>query len=157
MTDAHPVSATTIRIGRQPDNDIALTGNLEVSRHHAELRRNPDGSFEIIDLGSHGGTFVNGERITRTILTEQDIISIGHATFRLSGGELRQYADLTVQRIVGEGRHAASWIELTGPAGTQPGVCFFDLADDGKIALITDFWPEPYELPASRAHLVERY
>jgi len=30
-------------------------------------------------------------------------------------------------------------------------------AQYGKIALITDFWPEPYELPASRAHLVERY
>jgi len=93
MTDAHPVPATTIRIGRQSDNDIALTGNLEVSRHHAELRRNPDGSFDIIDLGSHGGTFVNGKRITRKMLTEQDIIGIGHATFRLSGGELRQYAD----------------------------------------------------------------
>ena len=64
---------------------------------------------------------------------------------------------LTVQRIVGEGQHAASWIEITGPGGSQPGLCFFDLADDGKIALITDFWPEPYELPASRAHLVERY
>ena len=45
----------------------------------------------------------------------------------------------------------------TGPEGTQPGLCLFDLADDGKIALITDFWPDPYELPASRAHLVERY
>ena len=64
---------------------------------------------------------------------------------------------LTVQQIVGEGQHAASWIEFTGPEGTQPGLCFFDLADDGKIALITDFWPDPYELPASRAHLVERY
>jgi hypothetical protein len=221
MTDAHPLSGKTIRIGRQPDNDIAL-GDLEVSRHHAELRRNPDGSFEIIDLGSHGGTFVNGQRITRKLLTEQDIIGIGHATFRLNGGELRQYADerpattsarevvaaywaaaeardwnafgvlladdviyrgpqtreqvrgrdpyirfnvegftydwhLTVQRIVGEGQHAASWVEFTGPEGTQPGLCFFDLADDGKIALITDFWPDPYELPPSRVHLVERY
>ena len=64
---------------------------------------------------------------------------------------------LTVQQIVGEGQHAASWIEFTGPEGTQPGLCFFDLADDGKIALITDFWPDPHELPASRAHLVERY
>ena len=69
------------------------TGNLEVSRYLAELRRNPDGSFKIIDLGSHGGTYVNGERITRKILTEQDIISPGHAAFRLSGGELRQHAD----------------------------------------------------------------
>jgi predicted ester cyclase len=221
MADAHPLPGKTIRIGRQPDNDIAL-GDLDVSRHHAELRRNPDGSFEIIDLGSHGGTFVNGQRITRKLLTEQDIIGIGHATFRLNGGELRQYADerpattgarevvaaywaaaeardwnafgalladdviyrgpqtreqvrgrdpyirfnvegftydwhLTVQRIVGEGQHAASWVEFTGPEGTQPGLCFFDLADDGRIALITDFWPDPYELPASRVHLVERY
>ena len=64
---------------------------------------------------------------------------------------------ITVQRIVGEGQHAASWIEFTGHEGTQPGLCFFDLGDDGTIAVITDFWPEPYELPASRAHLVERY
>jgi len=70
MTDAHPVAATTIRIGRQPDNDIALTGDLDVSRHHAELRRSPDGSFEIIDLSSHGGTYVNGERITRKLLAD---------------------------------------------------------------------------------------
>jgi hypothetical protein len=34
---------------------------------------------------------------------------------------------------------------------------FFDLAEDGRIAAITDFWPAPAELPASRAHLVERY
>src|SRR5580704_16925914 len=92
MTDAHPRPAKAIRIGRTPDNDIALA-DLDVSRHHAELRRNPAGSFEIIDLGSHGGTYVNGERITRRMLTEQDIINIGRATFRLSGGELRQYAD----------------------------------------------------------------
>jgi len=225
MTDAHPQPAKRIRIGRTPDNDIALA-DLDVSRYHAELRRNPDGSLEIVDLGSHNGTYVNGKRITRKMLTEQDTISIGRATFRLSSGALRQDADespgnlpamtsahdvvaaywaaaeardwdafgalladdvlyrgpqtreqvrgrdpyirfnvegfpydwhLTVQRIVGEGQHATSWIEFTGPEGTQPGLCFFDLADDGKIARITDFWPEPYELPASRAHLVERY
>ena len=93
MTDAHPLSAKTIRIGRQSNNDVALTGDLDVSRHHAELHRNPDGSFEIIDLGTHNGTYVNGKRITCKMLTEQDIISIGHAIFRLSNGELRQYAD----------------------------------------------------------------
>lgn len=64
---------------------------------------------------------------------------------------------ITVQRIVGEGLHAASWIEFTGKEGTQPGLCFFELDGDGRIIRITDFWPDPYELPASRAHLVERY
>jgi predicted ester cyclase len=63
----------------------------------------------------------------------------------------------TVERIVAEGAHAASWIEFTAPEGTLTGLCFFELNDDGLIAEITDFWPEPYELPASRAHLVERY
>src|ERR1700750_1050114 len=90
MTDAHPGAATTIRIGRKPDNDIALTENLEGSRYHAELRRTPDGSFEIIGLGRRDGTYVNGERITHALLTEQDIISIGRATFRFSGGAMRQ-------------------------------------------------------------------
>jgi predicted ester cyclase len=64
---------------------------------------------------------------------------------------------IAVQRIVGEGRRAASWIEFTGPDGVQSGLSFFDLADDGTISLITDFWPEPYDVPASRAHLLERY
>jgi predicted ester cyclase len=64
---------------------------------------------------------------------------------------------LAVDRIVGEASHAASWIRFSGENGTQFGLCFFDLDDDGRIARIADFWPEPYELPAGRAHLVERY
>jgi ketosteroid isomerase-like protein len=64
---------------------------------------------------------------------------------------------LTVMRIVGADRHAASWIEMTEDGERYPGVCFFDLDPAGRIARITDFWPAPAELPASRAHLVERY
>ena len=41
--------------------------------------------------------------------------------------------------------------------GTQPGLCFFDLGADDLITRITDFWPEPYEPPANRANLTERY
>ena len=50
-------------------------------------------AFQIIDLRSHNGTFVNGKRVSRATLTEQDIISIGHSTFRLAEGELWQFAD----------------------------------------------------------------
>jgi len=65
---------------------------------------------------------------------------------------------LRIIRIVGERRHAASWIEFTNADGTaQPGLCFFELNNEGKIARITDFWPDPYDLPAQRQHLVERY
>ncbi|HEY6478719.1 MAG TPA: nuclear transport factor 2 family protein [Streptosporangiaceae bacterium] len=65
--------------------------------------------------------------------------------------------DLAVERIVGSGRSAASWVQFTEPDGSYPGVCFFELDEAGLIASITDFWPEPARVPASRAHLSERY
>jgi hypothetical protein len=36
------------------------------------------------------------------------------------------------------------------------GMAFFTYAD-GLITSVTDFWPEPYEPPAGREHLVERW
>ena len=92
-------------IGRAPGNDLVLTDDLEVSPHHAELRKSPAGIYEIVDLDSHNGTYLNGERVSRAMLTEHDIVSIGHATFRLAGDELRQFLDhgevsFTVQDLV---------------------------------------------------------
>ena len=99
-----PLPAKAMRIGRIPDNDLVLS-DLNVSRHHAELRKSPTGSYEIVDLGSHNGTFVNGQRVTSQVLGEQDIVSIGSSTFRLTGGELRQFVDdgnitFTAQELV---------------------------------------------------------
>src|SRR5271157_5470619 len=87
-----PLPAKAMRIGRIPDNDLVLS-DLNVSRHHAELRKSPTGSYEIVDLGSHNGTFVNGQRVSSQVLTEQDLVSIGNSTFRLKDGELRQFVD----------------------------------------------------------------
>jgi predicted ester cyclase len=64
---------------------------------------------------------------------------------------------LAVERIVGEGRQAASWIRFTDADGSQSGLCFFELDGDGLIERITDFWPEPYQPPANRAGLAARY
>jgi ABC-type multidrug transport system ATPase subunit/pSer/pThr/pTyr-binding forkhead associated (FHA) protein len=86
------VPARTLRIGRAPDNDIVLS-DLIVSRHHAELRNIGGGRHQIVDLGGHNGTFVNGRRITSAVLTERDIVGIGRATFRLVGDELREFVD----------------------------------------------------------------
>jgi ABC transport system ATP-binding/permease protein len=99
-----PLPAKAMRIGRIPDNDVVLS-DLNVSRHHAELRKSATGSYEIVDLGSHNGTFVNGQRVTSRVLTEQDLVSIGSSTFRLTGGELRQFVDdgnitFTAQELV---------------------------------------------------------
>ena len=81
----------TMRIGRATDNDVVVA-DLSVSRYHAELR-NTGGRYEIVDKGSHNGTFVNGQQVTSAPVTEADIVGIGRATFRLVGNELREFLD----------------------------------------------------------------
>jgi mRNA-degrading endonuclease RelE of RelBE toxin-antitoxin system len=87
-----PLPAQAMRIGRVPGNDLVLA-DLDVSRDHAELRKSPTGGYEVIDLNSHNGTFVNGQRVTSKLLTEDDLVSIGRSTFRLEDGELVQFVD----------------------------------------------------------------
>jgi ABC-type multidrug transport system ATPase subunit len=84
--------ARLLRIGRDPGNDLVIP-DLSVSRNHAELRNLGDRRYEIVDLGSHNGTFVNGRQVARAAVTDQDIIGIGRATFRLFGDELREFID----------------------------------------------------------------
>jgi ABC transport system ATP-binding/permease protein len=86
------IQSKVMKIGRRPDNDI-MVKDLGVSKQHAELRLSPTGRYQIIDLGSHNGTFVNGTRVNQAELKDNDIIAIGHATFRLVGGELIEYVD----------------------------------------------------------------
>jgi ABC-type multidrug transport system ATPase subunit len=86
------IQSKAMKIGRRPDNDIVVP-DLGVSKQHAELRTSPTGRFQIIDLGSHNGTFVNGTRVNQAELKDDDIIAIGHATFRVDGHELIEYLD----------------------------------------------------------------
>ncbi|MGW1764165.1 FHA domain-containing protein [Streptomyces sp. NPDC002073] len=80
------------RIGRAPDNDLVVD-DLVVSRRHAELRAHPDGTYEIVDLGSHNGTFLNGAPVGRARVHEGDIVGIGHSAFCLVGDHLQEYVD----------------------------------------------------------------
>jgi len=53
-----------LRIGRMKENDLVIN-NLAVSRFHAVLRRVGDG-FELEDLGSENGSFVDGVQVKGT-------------------------------------------------------------------------------------------
>ena len=91
LTGVHE-AARLVRIGRAPENEIVVD-DLLVSRHHAELHRLPAGRYELTDLGSHNGTFVNGRRIEQALLQEFDVVSVGHCVFRLVGHALEEYVD----------------------------------------------------------------
>lgn len=62
-----------VRLGRALDNDIILE-DRQVSRHHAQLRRRY-GRYILQDLGSTGGTTVNGFPVQEIVLRPGDLIS----------------------------------------------------------------------------------
>ncbi|MYX12124.1 FHA domain-containing protein [Streptomyces sp. SID8374] len=91
-TTVRPLPAKSVRIGRDAGNDLVID-DLVVSRRHAELRALPDGRHEIVDLGSHNGTFLNGQPVGRAVVGPGDIVGIGHSAFSLVGDVLQEFVD----------------------------------------------------------------
>ncbi len=149
----------TIRIGRAVGNDIALD-DLRVSRNHAEITAKPDGSFEVRDLNSSNGTFLNGHRI-RPDRAERiepgDFVGVGGQTLQVHNGRLRIIAarrsawfgavDLVV--TVGRGRRIldevgfalepSSVLAVVGPSGSGKSTLLnaltgFRPAESGNVA-----------------------
>ncbi len=104
-----------MRIGRALENDLVVS-DLQVSRNHAEFHATPDGRFEIRDLGSHNGTFVNGMPIAKggtALLGPNDIVGVGHSTFRIVGDHLEEFVD------TGDVSFSARHLTVTVDGGKQ--------------------------------------
>lgn len=69
-----PLSAPVVNIGRRLDNQLVID-DPRVSRNHAQLR-SIKGRFVVFDLNSTGGTFVNGQRTSQSVLYPGDVISL---------------------------------------------------------------------------------
>ncbi|HPY24119.1 MAG: hypothetical protein QG655_2040 [Actinomycetota bacterium] len=69
----------TTSAGRHPDSDIFLD-DVTVSRRHAEFRLDT-GDFQVVDVGSLNGTYVNREPVDSATLANGDEVQIGK--FRL--------------------------------------------------------------------------
>jgi len=75
------VNSATTRIGRHNDNDIILK-NTTVHRHHAILKRDPNGPFVLIDMDTENGVQVNGTRVKSTKLQDGDLVELGEVRMR---------------------------------------------------------------------------
>ena len=77
---------TVTSLGRHPDSDIFLD-DVTVSRRHAEVTRN-DRGYEVRDVGSLNGTYVDHERVEVAPLRDLNELQIGRfvLTFVLGSG-----------------------------------------------------------------------
>lgn len=64
-------------IGRHPENSIQILDRI-VSKEHAHVIRQPDGTFLLKDLGSLNGSYVGNVRITEQLLKNNDEITMGN-------------------------------------------------------------------------------
>ena len=76
---SHPLGRRT-RIGRAPGCELHIDSS-SVSRHHALILA---GTREAIieDLNSTNGVILNGRKVTRQVLNDGDIVTIGEIQFR---------------------------------------------------------------------------
>jgi hypothetical protein len=71
----YPLVGKTVKVGKGQENAIKL-GDAGVSTNHCGVQI--DGSkFEIVDLNSKNGTYVNGKRVQRRFLRNGDMLTLG--------------------------------------------------------------------------------
>lgn len=67
----------SLTVGRAPESDL-VSSDRYVSRRHGLLTRAPNGNWMFTDLGSSGGSYVGGIRITSVVVTPRLTINLGH-------------------------------------------------------------------------------
>ncbi|MFH1699598.1 MAG: SpoIIE family protein phosphatase [Candidatus Zixiibacteriota bacterium] len=75
-------------VGRKSSCDFTISDNT-ISRRHARICVKEDcRSISIEDLGSHNGTYINGERlIEKTVVKMGDRIQFGRTDFKIQSGD----------------------------------------------------------------------
>ena len=73
-TEVFTLEEPVINIGRRSSNHLPIE-DPRVSRQHAQIR-SAHGRYEIFDLASTGGTFINNQRIIQSVLRPGDLISL---------------------------------------------------------------------------------
>src|ERR1700685_3202539 len=75
-------AGSIVRLGRTAKSDYAIGEDSYLSGQHFAVEY--DGSqCRVRDLGSSNGTFVNGDRVTETIVRDGDSLVAGGSTFTI--------------------------------------------------------------------------
>ena len=83
-----PVNKDRMVIGSKASNEIPLD-NVNADNEHAVITRCGD-LYVIEDLGSANGTFVHDRKITRLLLSDEDLISVGTCQLRFVEDDVKR-------------------------------------------------------------------
>ena len=97
-----PVKDGPLILGRDPSNQLEVR-DQSVSRKHCSLSEVSSGVYEIVDLDSHNGTFVNEKKINRQTIQHGDVIRIGWSEFAFLTGPADEAALLASRIDAGSG------------------------------------------------------
>jgi pSer/pThr/pTyr-binding forkhead associated (FHA) protein len=78
----YPISNAPVTIGRLPDNTIHLD-DIALSGRHARIVKE-NGHFVLYDENSTNGTYLNGHKVSRAVLTKGDVVHIARHSFAFS-------------------------------------------------------------------------
>ncbi|MBI5537422.1 MAG: FHA domain-containing protein [Deltaproteobacteria bacterium] len=76
-----PLEKDRMILGRAEDADVSIN-HSSVSRIHAEITRITAGTYEIVDCGSSNGIRVNGIKLDRRVIEDDDEIEMGDVRLR---------------------------------------------------------------------------
>lgn len=68
-----------IVVGRDPAADVYVD-NPGVSRDHFRLEKTTTGEYQVVDLGSANGTFVNDQMVNTSVVHNNDVVRFGKYT-----------------------------------------------------------------------------
>ncbi|NJM65856.1 MAG: FHA domain-containing protein [Acaryochloris sp. RU_4_1] len=76
LTREFSLTQNEVNLGRAPDNNLVLSDDLSVSRHHAQVKFSGN-AYTVTDLNSSDGTYVNGIQLSphtpRTLVTGDQV------------------------------------------------------------------------------------
>ncbi len=75
----HKLEKAEVVLGRSSEAHFQVEDD-GISRKHAKVVRGPNGNFQVVDLGSTNGTYLNGAKVQISALADGDKIQIGSNT-----------------------------------------------------------------------------
>src|SRR6185437_11264915 len=142
-------------IGRSPDNQLVVQDS-KVSSHHAEIRSQGQG-YELIDLGSSNGTFVNEHQLAPyapRLLSNGDQIRLGDTRYLFEAGALPSQPPIEATVYGGPGQGSSPSYAPTVAAAPPAYIGNEYGAQQGGYVppSLTPTPPSPYGAPAYGAN-----